>query len=295
MRNKFDNFLLGILWLILSTLGLCFWFNIQFGFNIFSRTHWQHLAYMQATQTQIRPLFYASVIIGLFCIIFGLYILIRPRFRKIKLPQQETTNTPPTAPVAPQPAPDMFALTRPNRINGVISSPADTSTQIEILTAPVAGMPPTQTPSAQQFAPPAQTEQDSTELQEIFESAGYTIKKSPRVKGYTIPLFAIGANETIWIGATQIETSTLQSIIDSFNQIFSDTLEDITIEIHGFVINASDAESPAAPEILTFATLDDLRAYIAQNPNPPLDPDMQENFDAFSGYISTVIDYIGHQ
>ena len=48
-------------------------------------------------------------------------------------------------------------------------------------------------------------------------------------------------------------------------------------------------------KILTFATLDDLRAYIAQNPNPPLDPDMQENFDAFSGYISTVIDYIGHQ
>lgn len=295
MRNKFDNFLLGMLWLILSTLGLCFWFNIQFGFNIFSRAHWRHLAYMQATQTQIRPLFYASVIIGLFCIIFGLYILIRPRFRKIKLPKQKTTNTPPTAPVAPQPAPDMFALTRPNRINGTVSSPTQSSSQIEILTAPVAGMSPTQTPSAQQFTPPTQTEQDSTELQEIFESAGYTIKKSPRVKGYTIPLFAIGTNETIWIGATKIETSTLQSIIDSFNQIFSDTLEDITIEIHGFVINASDTASPAAPEILTFTTLDDLRAYIAQHPNPPLDPDMQENFDAFSGYISTVIDYIGHQ
>ena len=80
MRNKFDNILLGTLWLLLSTLGACFWFNTQFGFNILSGTHWRHLAYMQVTQTQIKPLFYISMIIAVFCIVFGLYLLIRPRF-----------------------------------------------------------------------------------------------------------------------------------------------------------------------------------------------------------------------
>ena len=75
--------------------------------------------------------------------------------------------------------------------------------------------------------------------------------------------------------------------------MFSDTLEDITITTHGFVIAPSDADAPS-PNILTFATVEDLRNYMHQHPNPPLDTDMAENFDAFSEYISTVIDYIGH-
>ena len=53
MRNKLDNLLLGLLWILVSLLGLCFWFNIQFGFNLLSSSHWQHLSYMQATRTPI--------------------------------------------------------------------------------------------------------------------------------------------------------------------------------------------------------------------------------------------------
>lgn len=292
MRNKFDNILLGTLWLLLSTLGACFWFNTQFGFNILSGTHWRHLAYMQVTQTQIKPLFYISIIITVFCIVFGLYILIRPRFRKIKLPQtdKKAEQTQPATATPHTNDADIFALARPKRLNGMHNNTTP-SPQIEIMTAPVAGAATTpHTPPATFSAP----KQDDTELQEIFTSAGYIVKKSPTVHGYKVPLLAIGGNETVWIGGRNIETSTMQSIIDAFQQVFSDTLEDVIITTIGFVINPSDIAAPTAPEILAFKDTDELRAYMSQNPNPPTDPNMTENFEAFSGYISTVIDYIGH-
>ena len=94
MRNKLDNLLLGLLWILVSLLGLCFWFNIQFGFNLLSSSHWQHLSYMQATRTPITPLFYISLVIGVLFIFVGLYMVIRPKFRKIKLPTpQPDTQT----------------------------------------------------------------------------------------------------------------------------------------------------------------------------------------------------------
>ena len=72
-----------------------------------------------------------------------------------------------------------------------------------------------------------------------------------------------------------------------------ETLEEIIINISGFVISAPDAASPGAPEILTFDTPGALREYMNNNRNPELDSDEQENFDAYSNYISTVLEYLG--
>ena len=292
MRNKFDNFLLGLLWILVSTLGLCFWFNIQFGFNLLSASHWQHLSYMQATRAPITPAFYISLVIGVFFIIFGLYLLIRPKFRKIQLPSQlpeQQTIQQPTK--IQQPTTDEFTMSRPKRLMGgeYSTAPVQNITHDAPPTAPVV------TQNSAQSQVPQQPVQSAEypELKEIFESTGYTIKKAPRILGYQTALLAIGTSETVWIGAVGIETSTLQSIIDSITQVFSDTLEDITITTHGFVIAPSDADAPS-PNILTFATVEDLRNYMQPHPNPPLDTDMAENFDAFSEYISTVMDYIGH-
>lgn len=294
MRNKFDNILLGTLWLLLSTLGACFWFNTQFGFNILSKTHWQHLAYMQVTQTHIKPLFYISMIIAVFCIVFGLYLLIRPRFRKIKIPQTENkkAQTQPATSEIKTNNVDVFALSRPKRLNGTVST-ITSSPQIEIMTAPVAGTTttaPVTTTTTKTLPVP---EKHDTELQEIFTSAGYVVKKSPLVHGYKVPLMAIGNGETVWLGGRNIEASKMQDIIDTFQQVFSDTLEDVLITTIGFVINPNDTTSQNTSDVLTFKDTDELRAYMSQHPNPPTDPDMIENFEAFSGYISTVIDYIG--
>ena len=59
--------------------------------------------------------------------------------------------------------------------------------------------------------------------------------------------------------------------------------------ISTLLINASDKEDS---NILNFANIDELRAYINEHPNTPPAEDDVENFDAYSAYIGTVIDYI---
>ena len=224
MRDKLDNFLLAVLWLLASTLGVCFWFNIRFGFNIFSSAHWHHLAYMQASQNPVTPAFYISMVISVIVVIFGLYLLIRPRFRKFKLPVREAnkpTQHTQAQPVAPSPTPAQTPMVEPTpapRNEPVLARPP----RLNIAITPQLH----NTPAPQQ---PAQTPSLVSQMREIFETAGYTVKNNPRIGTVNTELFAIGTNETLWIGATGISTTALQNAIDTVNQIFSDTLDDIII------------------------------------------------------------------
>lgn len=311
MKNKLDNILLSTLWLSATTLVACFWFNIKFGFNLFSGAHWRHLAYMQANQAPVNTTFYIFIITFIVIAISGLYLLLRPRIRKITLPIRDTghhssapikqpketnktTRPIPTHqhPQSPQPTATKIpesGLSRPPRLN----LGASLLNQTEAFSTPT-----TFTPVAP-IAPTPQTAQQSQpatnipEVDKIFESAGYTLKKTPRIGNVQTSLFAIGTEETLWIGAVGIETSALQTAIDSVQQIFSDTLEDIEINVHGFVISARDASAPTAPNILVFDSADTLRNYINEHPNTPPSADEMENFEAFSSYISTVIEYLG--
>ena len=291
MRDKLDNFLLATLWLLASTLGICFWFNIRFGFNIFSSAHWHHLAYMQASQNPVSPAFYISMVISVIVVICGLYLLIRPRFRKFQIPVRETSK--PTQNIQPQPI-------APIQTPTVAPPPAPTPEPAPVTTEPGLTRPPRlniaitpQLHSAPLPQQPIQPPSQSSELREIFEGAGYTVKNNPRIGTVRPELFAIGTNEVLWIGAVGIPTTDLQHAIDTVNQIFSDTLDDIIINVNGFVISAPDANAPGAPDILTFDKIDTLRQYINEHRNPPLGEDDNGNFDAFSAYISTVIDYLG--
>lgn len=333
MREKLDNFLLGTLWILACALGSCFWFKTMYGFNIFSGAHWRYLGQMQATQTTIKPSFYISLVILVSIAIYGLYLIIRPRLKRLNLPfirikkqptvpsrpshknhtvttQQsaQTHQTPQTTqiiqtpelqtqPTQPEPTAKISenGLARPPRLNiptAGIMTQTNTPFTAPIMssTSPVAAAPETSyTPqSAVQHEP-----QESPELREIFESTGYTIKKAPKISGLQTALFAIGSNESIWVGAIGIETKTLASVLDTINQIFLDTLDDVEIGINGFVVSPADGDNPTTPEILTFDSIDTLRKYMEEHPNPPVRDEDAENFDAFSDYISTVIDYIG--
>ncbi len=298
MKNKFDNILLGILWFTISTLGVCFWFNAQYGFNIFSNTHWKHLAYMQATQNPVKTSFYLSMIVAVVIVIGGLYLLLRPRFRKITLPIRDTATTnSPTAPLQNNQAPSSHSipetdLQRPARLTTVSHTFAP---------APVIPVAPTVAPvtpvASGSLTSPALTPTNddlfTPQMQEIFESAGYKALPGPRIAGLQTSVLALGTNETLWIGAIDVQTSTLAASADVMAQVFKDTLEDIEIHINMFVVNASDNGAPLDTNVLTFASLDELRRYINMHPNTPPAPDEVENFDAFTSYISTVIDYLG--
>ncbi len=76
MTKGFDKFLLGTLWLIAMTLASSFWFNIRFGFNLFSREHWKYLSELQITGINISKSFYFSFVIVTIISIIGIYILI---------------------------------------------------------------------------------------------------------------------------------------------------------------------------------------------------------------------------
>ncbi|MBR4892215.1 MAG: hypothetical protein IKZ34_03495 [Alphaproteobacteria bacterium] len=254
---------------------------------------------MQATRASVAPLFYISLIVGATLILFGLYIVIRPRFRKIKVNKPE--NTPVAAPQPTQQVTNEFELTRPKRLqpnnNLDILSQKTSAVQNIPLTAPVASTQNTPTTQAT-FTPPTSTtptqptSSEQSVLNEIFESAGYVIKKPPRIKGLQTSVLAIGNEETVWLGAIGIKTTDMHTAINELQSLFADTLEDIHITTYGFVIGAPDADTPA-PNILIFKDTEDLREFMKKAPNTPMDAEDEENFKAFSNYISTVIDYIG--
>lgn len=301
MKRNHENILLGLLWLTTATLGTTFWFNIRFGFNLFSGAHWDYLATQQATRAPISFCFYASFVVATFITLFVLYLLIRPHKRNIQLaaqaPQsQNVTNTslpdnsfeaPPTAQET-TPAPIM--LQRPPRLNITPSStmaPAPTSATQNAID----GTPTPQTTPITQPVPQQAPQQDWPQIREIFSTAGYIIKPEPRINGEKMALFAIGTDEVLWVGAVGISTSQMQSCVNKLEQLFHDTLEDIEINVNAFVLNPSGATTDSS--VLTFDTVDSLRDYMNTHRNAPLDADDAENFAAYSEYITTVIEYIG--
>lgn len=348
MKNKFDKFLFAFLWLTVCVLGMTFWFNSQYGFNLFYGAHWRHLAYMQASQAPVNPMFYVSLVVGAVIILFGLHTIVKPQLRKIKLPirdtkpldtpqpsrpespvvqtapseqpqpqtpaQNITQHTPVAAPVTPQPTAQIItppaqtpvipepeaaqpnpniphmapALTRPPRLNTsaitpIFQPPQQTATPSA---APTASVPPATQPAQQ-------SSEQWAEIPEMFEKAGYTIKPNIAVGNTKSAVLALGANETLWIGAVGVTTSDLQNTINKLEQIFDDILDDIEININSFVVNARDAANPEEPDIQLFDSMSELREFISANPNPELSDSEKENFEAFSTFISTVIDYIG--
>ena len=302
MKNKINQFLLGILWLLAVTLGASFWLNTVYGFNIFSASHWEYLAYMQASKLPINQTFYVSVIIIILLAFIGLYALIRPRLRKfnknlfkhpvntkVNVITDKTASALETLPAETQSSPITqnnitASLSRPPRLvlptlkNDVSLQRRDSiskSNQSDTLTQN------------------SSQEQNISEIKEIFSSAGYSVKSNTKINGIQTALIAIGANENLWIGATGIKTTDLRTMIEKLEQIFADTLEDIYINVNGFVINAIDASTSEFQDILMFNSISELEDYIKGVPNAPIPDDEKEDFEAYSQYIDTVINYIG--
>lgn len=305
MRIRLDNILLCILWLLAVTLGTAFWFNTIFGFDIFSATHWQYVSSLQAAQTPIKAGFYVSMAVSIFITIFGLYLIVRPRKRHIRLPILKISNQTTTQPSQQKEQKN--------------STPPVQNTDASTLDTPPAEMRPTQIPTAptpppsarpprlnipvsshqynsNKMATPQPRQQNNNynvdQMAEIFTASGYTIKPNVRVNGITTSLIAIGTNETMWVGCVGVKTTDVRAILEKFEQIFSDTLDETYIGINGFVISAPDAATSEFQDILMFNTIDELRKYMQQNPNPPLPADDDGMFDAYSQYIDAVITHM---
>ncbi len=312
MRIKLDNVLLCILWLLAVTLGACFWFNTVFGFNIFSGAHWEYISSLQATKAPIKTGFYVSIAATIFITIFGLYLVLRPNIRRIKLPimkinkqklskqkideeknqenlQNNDASTLDILPAETQPedkknfSPAPSASLRPPRLvlptlnNNMMPQP---SSQV--------------TSSAPKYGGSSKTPDENAvnELKEIFTNLGYTVKRNPRVNGIQTALVAIGTNEVMWLGCIGVTTIDVRKMIDKFQQIFSDTLDETEIEINGFAIAAPDASTSEFEDIMMFNDINELKEYMKDKQNPLISDD-DGMFDAYSQYIDAVITHIG--
>ena len=246
MMNRINNLLIGLLWLLASTLGATFWFNTMFGFNIFSLAHWQHLAYMQATGQAVKPTFYISIVVIVLVMLFGLYKLLQPRFRHITMPIFDRENSPAqsqtittstqtvvqpvaaTKPAAPAPT-ETHTVTPPEQ------KPVETTTPVQTPTAPTTTSDPTlvrpprlniptvtrTTPIPQvplttatpTTTPRANPETEYAEIRNIFESAGYVFKGMPKIKGVQTATVAIGTGEVLWIGGVGVTNADMRRAV----------------------------------------------------------------------------------
>lgn len=296
MKNNFEHILLSVLLGTSILLGLSFWLNIGFGFNLFYIEHWHKLAELQASHTPINHGFYISFIIAIFIFLIGIFAIYRSRKNIIK-----HTEKPTIKPDIKNPKPENKDITQAPVSNTHIPN-------TPILNAPIPPRPPRlKLPSnmaqiveqkqqtAQIFTPAQQIRPEQNPyislISKIFSDNGYLVKSNPKISGFTPDLFAIGPNEILWIGATDVKTEDMQRAVEKLHSVFTETLEDIQINIHPFILDTMN-QHQQNDTILIFKSVDELSDFIAQNPTEPMSENEQENFDSYSEYIDTVIQYI---
>ena len=294
MKHFFDKVLLGILWLIAATLATSFWMSAHYGFNILSSGHWAYLSELQANRTNVKTDFYISLIMALVITLFGLYLIIRSQNKKNAVtPITEQKRVPESIPVPlPQETKQQIVSSSHRPI-----APAGFGVGVRNTTLPVphpaatAYTPQIITPPAPNIEQPQNLQY--TEISSIFESAGYIVKKSNKIGKLIKPVFAVGYDQTIWLGSSGISPAIMQDAIESLVAIFDDTLGDTAqdITVRGIILNPTDTENLNSDLIATFDSITELQEFLEPNEKPEDFDD--ELFDAFATYIDTVIGYLG--
>lgn len=292
LHERINCILLGTLWCLAIVLALDFWLNTVYNFNIFSNTHWTYVANAQATNQQIATGFYIAITIAITSGILGLYMLFRPRFRKIiiKKPEPEKNITAPI-PTIPETQPTQQNTTektptiqRPPHLHIQINSQNNLpNRQTKTHNTTTTTQQKTQTPE------PRYTH----EIRDIFEKNGYTVLSQTNIANTQLSVIALGTDETLWLGTCDISHEQMTDVMLALQSTFQETLEDIDIDINAFIINPIDNNKVDA--ILDIETLDDLATIIDETPNiPESDADIEsDSMNAFRGYIETVITYLG--
>ncbi len=303
LSERVNLLLLGTLWTLAIVLILDFWLNTAYNFNIFSSDHWKFVSNLQATNQHIASGFYVAIILAVVACITGLYVLFRPKFRKIELnqPTKPTSVPQPTQQPIQKPEP----VQQPNNI--APAQPVQPNIQKPVMQRPphlhiqMPQNPPRQPVTNTNPQPSVTTKPKHPELLYVdemraaFDKNGYKVLSPKIISGTPLSLIALGTNETLWLGAANISHEQMTDIILSFKKIFQETLEDIEIDINSFIINPTDTDSVDA--ILDLKTIEELPSAIANIPNAPESEFDKEsdNMNAFAGYIETVLTYLGNK
>ena len=293
MKNKFEQILLSVLWGMSVLLGLTFWLNTKFGFNVFLIQHWQDLSILQAKQTPISNGFYLSFCVAIFVFLVGIYIILgtHKTTKTIKTVTTTTTiTTKETLPAQEQvpeqipyqaPVPDI-RMSRPPKLN-LPSNMAQIAANHHA------------TKQSQQNIPSVDnTKMYDSELADIFTNNAYLVKPDVVISGFKTNLFAIGNNEVVWVGAVNCDLNQFKQKIEKLKNTFKETLEDIPITVYSFVLDIMHKydSNQSESNLFIFHSIDELKQFISQAQGADIQESDQENFDAYSEYIDTIIKYI---
>lgn len=299
MIRKFDNFLIGLLWLLSVVLATTFWMNINYGFNILSAAHWAYLSELQASRTQIKFDFYVSLIVAFVIGLVGLYILVRPRFRKLPIAQPEMNLHPRESVEQKFETPIQESRTEPEpQIQAPVIAPVRPISPSGVAYKKP-NIAPIYTPPVKNVVPPIQSIQkpnDNSEIQKIFESGDYVVKPCKKIGKIIGPVVALGYDNTVWISALDVSVDDMRDAIQTMIAVFDDTLGDTAsdLSVRGCVINTSE-QSDNPDLISTFKNTDEFKSFISGTPNEKPEDFDASLFDAISTYISTVTNYIGKE
>ena len=272
----FEKFLIVILWFITTILFISFWFNYKFSFNILSPAHWKYLRDMQISSVSINPFFYISIILLLVLSLMTLYLIIKPKFRKINLVSQKNSEK-------------KLSFEKTSKEEKQIKYAEDTT---NIKRPPRLNIQNLQTDfKPKELIKSANYNQSKIELENMFKKAGYIVKKVP-YNLENLSLIAIGADENMWIGGANITNDNLKSIRDKFINVFSETLDDVSINLNLFIINSENKNSDE--DIIRFSSIPELESFISNNKSI-ITEDEKEDFDAYSEYVDVVIEYLSRQ
>ncbi len=286
MRNKLEHILLSVLLGLSIFLALSFWLNTIFNFNMFCMAHWDELARLQISHTPIATGFYVSFATAILIFLVGVYLIYRPTTRRIRIVKQDQNTLSPTniipkkQDIAPVVEP-VFDAHRPPRLNlpkNMAQIVAQNNAKKE-------------QESVQKKTGPSENPYTSV-ISEIFSNAGYIVKPNPIISGFTPNLFAIAKDENVWIGAIDCDLDKMINAINKLQSVFQDTLEDIPIYIHAFILDTMNKYDSENSSVLIFKSIDELKSFVDKNPAGQVDEEEQSSFDSYSEYIDTIIQYI---
>ena len=130
-----------------------------------------------------------------------------------------------------------------------------------------------------------------SEIYDTFTDNGYEICDLIRIDGKHPAVVAMGTDETLFIGTTNIDEEILKNTMKRIELCFADTLEGLKINTR--ILCVSGRKTPTNDNIIHFTSVDSLRNYMEQHKNVrPKTKQDWETFDAYSEYIRLAIEYL---
>ena len=338
--KHFDRVLLCILWLVAVLLVACFWFDVRFGFDLLARDHWRFLAQAQVESAPISIWFYVSLLVFCMIAIAGMYLIWYakgPRASKVSNAHHPPAPVAPTPLMPPAPVMQQYAPVPPPTVSQYPTDPRPPRLDIPIARqGPPQIHPVTQTVQPQPMptvnantvAVPHVNPATVKLAHVTLVDAGFTVKDPPKIGDIRPDIWAIGADEILYIGticpiqgniiANEGGTSKWRTGMEEFDSpvwkltgaverlrsLFAETLDnEIQIKIRPFVlmdggvITNADAIRPIwdAFGAKVFANPEELGAFMATNRNRNLSEEELGDFDAYAEYIDTVAEYFNSQ